>query len=67
MKYFEQNGISIELKDVNADSDVHEELVKLSGGTQVPCLSIDGKPLLESDLIIQWFEDNWNKGESLDT
>ena len=33
-----------------------QALVALTGKTQVPCLSIDGEPLLESRLIIRYLQ-----------
>ena len=57
LKYMDQNGIKIPLKNV-ADYDNYEELLKIGGKGQVPCLVIDGKALYESDDIIQWFERN---------
>ena len=35
-----------------------EELRKIGGKTQVPCLVIDQKALYESDDIIQWLKDH---------
>lgn len=57
--YLNSRNIEIEEKDTSADPGAREELVKLTGRGQVPCLVIDGKPLLESNDIIQWFEDNY--------
>lgn len=57
--YLKSRSISIQEKDTRQDPAAAEELMKLTGGTQVPCLVIDGKPLLESGDIIQWFEDNY--------
>jgi len=57
LHYMDQNNIFMPLKNV-ADIDNYEELLKIGGKTQVPCLVIDGKPLYEPDDIIQWFEDN---------
>jgi glutaredoxin len=30
----------------------------MNGGETVPCLVIDGKPMLESDDIVAWLESN---------
>ena len=57
--YLKSRGIEITEKDTRKDSSAAEELRNLTGGSQVPCLVIDGKPLLESNDIIQWFEDNY--------
>lgn len=57
--FMKQNSISIPLKDRNADPKVREELIRVGGKQQVPCLVIDGKALYESDDIIEWFKNNW--------
>ena len=62
LRYVEQNGINIPLRNV-ADVENYEELVKIGGKSQVPCLVIDGKALYESDDIIQWFENSKKEKE----
>jgi len=62
LHYMDQNHISIPLKSVE-DIDNYEELLKIGGKGQVPCLVIDGKPLYESDDIIRWFEKNKSEEE----
>ncbi len=57
--YLSSRGIAIPMKDTRAERNSAEELIKLTGKTQVPCLVIDGKPMLESNDIIQWFEKNY--------
>ena len=57
--YLKRRGIEIAEKDTSSDPQARNELVSLTGRTQVPCLVIDGSPLLESNDIIQWFEDNY--------
>lgn len=44
--------LNIERLDVNQGH--RKALFELTGRTQVPCLVIDGQPLLESRDIIQW-------------
>jgi len=34
------------------------ELIRVGGKQQVPCLFIDGKPLYESDDIVDWLRSN---------
>ena len=58
-RYLASRGIEVEEKDTSADMNARQELFDLTRKSQVPCLVIDGKPLLESDDIIQWFEDNY--------
>lgn len=57
--YLKDNNISIEQKDTHEDENAKNELMSIGGKTQVPCLFIDGKPLYESDEIIDWFKDNY--------
>ncbi|WFA08414.1 glutathione S-transferase N-terminal domain-containing protein [Tissierella sp. Yu-01] len=57
-KYMKDNDITVEMMDIHADHKNQEDLIKLGGIDQVPMLLIDGKPLYESDDIIQWFKEN---------
>ena len=57
LTFLRQNNIAVTLKD-RSDPVVLDELVKIGGKTQVPCLVIDGKALFESDDIIQWIKEN---------
>lgn len=58
-RFLEVNKISVPLKDTAADANVREELRKIGGKTQVPCLVIDGRPMYESNDIIEWFKTNY--------
>ena len=58
-RYLSGRGIVIPEKDTMRDPHAGQELSALTGRGQVPCLIIDGVPLLESNDIIQWFEENW--------
>lgn len=59
-QFIEQNKLNsqIEYRDVEAESEAMERLVKLTGGQQVPCLVIDGRPKLGSENIITWLKEN---------
>lgn len=57
--YLESRNISIPMKDIRQQPAFRDELIKIGGKTQVPCLVINGKALYESDEIIQWFKENW--------
>ena len=59
MRFLKSQNIEVNSKDTMEDPGAREELISISGRTQVPCLVIDGEPLFESDDIIQWFKDNW--------
>lgn len=58
MNFMSENNITIPLRDIVADESAAETLVAIGGKRQVPCLFIDGKPLYESDDIIEWLRDN---------
>ena len=57
LRVSEQLKPPLELKNVQEDAALLEELKKLTGKTQVPCLVIDGKPMLESEDIVRWLEE----------
>ena len=59
--FMEHSGIAIALKNRDQSPAVREELIKIGGKPQVPCLVIDGKAMYESDDIVQWFKNNWGK------
>ena len=54
----QENKISIEKRDTMQNPSFRQELLEVGGKTQVPCLFIDGKPLYESDDIIDYMKDN---------
>jgi hypothetical protein len=44
----------IQLKNVTDDAKAKEELVRVSGKDQAPCLIVDGKPMQDSDEIVRY-------------
>lgn len=54
LNYLRQIHKTVPMKNVINNPEAKEELRKYGGIMQVPCLFIDGKPLYESDQIIQW-------------
>lgn len=43
--------------DIELDPEAHKALLKINNDDdQVPCLVVDGKPMLESDDIIDWLK-----------
>lgn len=58
MYYLKRNNLSVEIMDINKDPKNKEDLERIGGKVQVPMLLIDGKPLYESDDIIDWFKKN---------
>ena len=59
--YLTQAGISVPMKDTHETPAFREELIKIGGKSQVPCLVIDGKALYESLNIIEWLKKNFKK------
>jgi glutaredoxin-related protein len=44
---------SLAVRNVSDDAGAREELARLTGGEQAPCLVIEGSPQLESDAIVK--------------
>jgi len=57
LNFIKENNIDIELKNINIKEN-HDELLSIGKKDQVPMLSIDGKPLYESDDIIDYLKEN---------
>ena len=57
LAYIEGQGLEVPLKNVDEDPKASEDLLHLGGKTQTPCLFIEGKPLYESQDIIDWLTD----------
>lgn len=53
-RYMEAHDIEIPLRDITADPAARDQLKRVGGKVQVPCLLIDGTPLYESDDIIAY-------------
>ncbi|MFW6281882.1 MAG: glutaredoxin family protein [bacterium] len=60
LKFIKKNNVedNIVLKNIHEDRKAKEELKEVGGKEQVPCLFIDGKPLYESNSIIEWLNEN---------
>ncbi|MGE0199067.1 MAG: glutaredoxin family protein [Simkaniaceae bacterium] len=57
LKFLEEIDLEIPLKNIEDSPKAKDELLHLGGKAQVPCLFIDGKPLYESDDIIDWLKE----------
>ena len=57
LRFMQHRNITIPLKDTT-DPENREELIRIGGKGQVPCLVIDGKALYESMDIIAWLDQN---------
>lgn len=51
----------IEYRDTRKNPAFRNELIEMNGKSQVPCLVIDGRPMLESEDIIRFLETNFAK------
>ena len=59
--FLSKEGITVPMKDIRREPGAQEELVRIGGKSQVPCLVIDGRALYESLDIIEWFKKNYKK------
>jgi glutaredoxin 3 len=59
--FLAKENIHIPTKDIHENMSDKDELVKIGGKKQVPCLVIDGKALYESLDIIEWLKKNYKK------
>ena len=59
--FMAENNIILPMKDIQKEPRAREELIRIGGKPQVPCLAIDGKALYESLDIIEWLGRNWKK------
>lgn len=58
IKFIEEENIEdVQLMDVFKTENM-DELIKVGGKEQVPCLFVDGKPMYESDEIINYLKEN---------
>jgi glutathione S-transferase len=48
----------IEFIELGEAPEAEDRLNALTGRSQVPCLVIDGEPMLESGDIVQWLQSN---------
>lgn len=53
LAYMQDQDIEMEMRNT-MEPGVIDDLMALTGKTQVPCLVIDGTPMLESDDIIMY-------------
>jgi glutathione S-transferase len=51
-------GDKIDYVEIHEAEGAQDKLAALTGKTQVPCLVVDGKPMLESSEIVQWLRQN---------
>ncbi|MBF2054174.1 MAG: glutaredoxin family protein [Candidatus Sericytochromatia bacterium] len=54
MGFIRQHQLPVSYRDVQETPAYRQELFQLTGRTQVPCLVIDGQPMLESADIVAY-------------
>ena len=59
--FLKKNKISIPMKNIRENAQFREELIKIGGKSQVPCLVIDGQALYESVDIIRWLTEYFKR------
>ena len=57
MRFMEENNINLDMREILQPGN-QNDLIKVGGRKQVPCLIIRGKALYESDDIISYFKEN---------
>jgi glutaredoxin len=48
----------VEYHEVSDDQQALRRLLQLTGRMQVPVLEVDGEPIIGSDVIIDWLDEN---------
>jgi len=59
-EFINENGLDRQVKliEVDESDNAIETLMNLNQSPQVPCLVVDGRPILESRDIINWLNGN---------
>lgn len=57
LDYMNSAGITMDLRDIHQPGN-EDDLVRIGGMKQVPCLVHNGRALYESDDIIEWLRAN---------
>ncbi len=55
LNFMDANDIEMDMKNT-LEADNAETLIEISGTRQVPCLVVEGRPMLESDDIIAYLK-----------
>lgn len=64
LRFLDKHEIDIPLRDIKADPDAYDDLVKLGGKDMVPMLMIDDTPMYESSDIIAHLKEKYVKKKS---
>ena len=63
LRYLQQIHKQLPMRNLENDPEAKAELKRVGGEMQVPCLVIDGKPLYESNAIIEWLSQHQDELE----
>ncbi len=61
LRFMEANHLTMDTRDTTQPGN-QNDLIRIGGKKQVPCLIINGKPLYESDDIIAYLRDSFVEG-----
>jgi len=61
LSFMQEKNIRIPSKNIDASSETRQELKTIGGKQQVPCLVIDGQAMYESDDIIHWLDEHFER------
>lgn len=61
-QYLNQAKITVPERNLLSDANARDDLIRIGGKAQVPCLVIDGEALYESLDIINWLENQRKSG-----
>jgi glutaredoxin 3 len=56
MDVIDRLGVAVRYRDTRTEPGAREELTRIGGKPQVPCLFIDGRPMYESADIMRYLE-----------
>jgi glutaredoxin len=59
MRVVDALKVPVTMRDIMEDASAARKLVEVGGDDQVPCLFIDGKPLYESDDIVDFLNEKF--------
>ena len=58
MGHIEDLKVKVKYLDIMENQEYLQALIDKTGRRTVPCLFIDGSPMFESDLIMEWLDSN---------
>lgn len=58
LRALDELGVKIQMKNIHEKDEYRQELLKIGGKGQVPCLVINGRAMYESDEIVKWLRQN---------